>query len=763
MTPGTACAPAKLARAPAHAASVAASIAPEGSCELARAHADAGRLSEARDLLVFVLSTRPDYYPAFVQLARVLLQVGHSDEAVACLRQAAALAPEMVEIPVEIANTLAQAGRHALAAEAWLDILKRRPAQPGWLNNLGLSLAAAGRSPEAEQAYRHALDLAPDLPEAQANLASLLQVHGRFKEARDHYRLAVAAKPDWPEPWNNLGVTARALGDAEEGETALRQAVRLNPRYVEAQYNLGNALSRPGTEHEARACYAAAIALKPDHAEALYGLATATVDLAAALEIYQRALSIRPGFPEALVGYACAKLKACEWNGLAGVTERITALVREHPAAAVAPFSFLQISGDPALQQACARNWTHNKVEPVAHRLSPLAALTTALDGPRRLRLGYLSGDLRNHAVGNLAADLFRLHDRSRFEVFGYSSGPDDGSPTRARIVQGFDCLLDVRHMSPGALAERIRADGIDILVDLAGYTEHSRSEVLALRLAPVQASYLGFPGTLGAGWVDALISDAFLTPEPSRHWYDERLVLLPLCYQINSEPQAMAVGPVPTRGALGLPEDGFVFCCFNNSYKIQPSLFAAWMHILLRTPGSVLWLAEFNPLARGNLWREAAAHGVDPKRLVFSAVVPVEQHTQRLPAADLFLDTFPYSAGATASQTLRAGVPLLTLIGDAYVSRMAGSLLNALDLPELLASSLAEYEETAVALAGDRTRMAEIRARSAEAQTRTKLFRPERGTRALEAGYEALWAEHLRGEQSVGIRAPLFVAGAAG
>jgi len=756
---------AKLAGRGAAAAGMSAPPPADEGLARARDLARAGSYAEARDALVATIERRPDSVDAYVQLSAVLLRTGFVAESTWCREQAEALSPRSADGRVILAGALAAEGLHEAAAQSYREALHQRPDDAAAWNNLGLSLAAAGQLDEAATAYRQAVQLAPDLPQPHANLAEALRSRDDLHGAVASFQRAVHLKPDWAEAWNNLGVAARALGDTALAERAWREAVRLRPAHIEAHYNLGNALMRPGSEAQARSSFQAAIALRPDHPEALYGLALASPDLGEALDLYRRALAARPEFPEALVGDACARLKACEWEGISDLKGKVEQLVLEQPAAAVAPFSFLQLSGDPRLQQRCARNWSHNRIEATVSRVGALDPLSPVGERAGRLRVGYLSGDFRNHAVGNLVADLFHLHDRSRFEVIGYSTGPDDGSRTRARIAASFDTFVDARELTSRALAQRIRGDAIDVLVDLGGYTDHGRSEVLALRAAPVQVSYLGYPGTMGAGFVDAIISDAFVTPDSSACWYDERLVLLPTCYQISSELDAGPAVPPPTRASLGLPDGAFVLCCFNNSYKIQPAVFSAWMRILQQLPESVLWLAEFNALARENLRREAAALGIAAERLVFAPVVSVEQHSARLPLADLFLDTYPYSAGATATQTLRAGVPLLTIAGDCYVSRMAGSMLSALGLEELVTYSLSDYERTATALARDQARLNTVRESLREAQGRTRLFDPVRGTRALEGAYDALWAEHgHRGEhpERAATRQPLRVADAA-
>lgn len=713
-------------------------------CELARTHADAGCPALARDTLIECLSRYPHHVPGFLQLGGLLLHLGFALEGTVCLQQAAALTGGATEEHLRLAQDFAQARQHLAAIECYRVVLAWQPDNVAVLNNLGLSLAALGRDDEAEAAYRAALELAPTIAELHGNLAGLLQRHDALSGAMTHYREALASKPDWPEAWNNLGVVARALGEEPLAEQALREALRLNPTYVEAHYNLGNALGAAGRKQEACACYETALTLRPTHAEALYNLANLTEDLAAAGALCERLLRTCPEFPEALVALATARLKACDWNGVDALCEQVSRIVQERPDVVVSPLNFLQINADPGLHLQCARNWVRNRVAPVVRRHPSLPPPTRARAAQERLTLGYLSSDFRNHAVGNLIVDLFAQHDRTRYRLVGYSTGPDDGSETRRRVAAALDCFVDVRGVPAYRLAQRIRSDGVDILVDLSGYTEHSQSEALAFRPAPVQLSYLGFPGSMGASFVDYILTDHVLTPPGAQRHYDERLAALPRCYQVNPPPYDVPARSASLRAAHGLPGNGFVFCCFNNGYKIRPQVFAIWMDLLMAAPGSVLWLAQFSAPMQTNLQREARARGVDSARLVFAPIVTPQAHLARLPAADLFLDTYPYSAGATASQTLLAGVPLLTVAGEAYVSRMAASLLTALGLPELVTGGLDEYKALALALSRDRDRRLELRDRLIVARDRSDVFNPSTFASDLESAYELMWKRWL-------------------
>ncbi len=365
-----------------------------------------------------------------------------------------------------------------------------------------------------------------------------------------------------------------------------------------------------------------------------------------------------------------------------------------------------------------------------------------------RLRLGYLSSDFREHAVAYLLAEALELHDREAFDVFGYGIGGDDGSELRQRLMNAFDQFVDVGPLSAQDAARRIHADGIDILIDLNGHTQGGRTEICALRPAPLQVSYLGYPATMGADFVDYVITDRYLTPPEQQRNYSERFAYLPDVYQPNDRMRPM-LAETPPRSTYGLPEDGFVYCSFNNSYKITPRLFEIWMRLLAKTPGSVLWLQEGNTLVMANLRREAQRRGIAPDRIVFSPRKLPDEYRAQYRVADLFLDTLPYNAGATASDALWAGLPLLTCSGQTYVSRMAGSLLRAVGLPELIASSLDEYESTALTLAQEPQELRTLRQRLVDARERAPLFDTPRYTRNLEEAYRGMWLELVSGNES--------------
>ncbi|HYD67264.1 tetratricopeptide repeat protein, partial [Azospirillum sp.] len=604
----------------------------------------------------------------------------------------------------------------------------------------------AGRRDEAAKVYRHVLTQEP----AHADALNLLGAVAH--QAKDHngatalMRRALRVRPH-PEYASNFGLALSALGRHADALAPLRAAIAERPDYVEAYSNLGNALEALGRFDAALADYRRAVRLDPHNADVAQNLGVAQqgrMNFAAAAAAFRHALVLRPDAAETLAQLAHQSQHMCDWAGLEAMSRRVRHLVGAG-APRVPPFVMLTLGSSAAEQLACASSAAAQVARATALPPRPAAARA---DG--RIRLGYLSADFHQHATAFLIAELFERHDRRRFHVTGYSYGPDDASPMRRRLTGAFDRFVDLAALPHAAAARRIRDDGIDILIDLKGYTQHARPAILAHRPAPIQVNYLGYPGTLGADFADYILVDRHIVPPDQQPFYAERLVHLPHCYQVNDTRRPIAAtiaGQPPTRTACGLPGAGFVFCCFNNSYKITPAVFAAWMRLLAAVPGSVLWLLEANAAVTGNLRAAAAAHGVDPQRLVFAPWAPLPEHLARYALADLFLDTLPVNAHTTASDALWAGLPVLTCMGETFVARVAGSLLHAVGLPELVTGSLAAYEAQALRLAQRPDELAALRARLAANRATAPLFDTAGFTRHLEAAYQTMWRIHAAGE----------------
>jgi len=431
------------------------------------------------------------------------------------------------------------------------------------------------------------------------------------------------------------------------------------------------------------------------------------------------------------------KLQLSDWTNLDAEVSDLIAAVRAHEAA-TPPYEFLAVATAPEDQLIGSRQ-----------ALAEQPARPAVWRGERyahdRIRIGYLSADLREHPVARLAAGLFEAHDKSRFETIAFSSGPDDGSDLRHRIKSAFEDFVDVQRLSDSDLAALIRRREIDILVDLTGFTLAGRFGVLARRPAPIQVNFLGYPATMGAAWMDYIIADRTIIPAEHFQFYGERVVWLPDTYQANDD-KSQTAERLPTRTECGLPENAFVFCCFNNMFKINPQIFAVWMRLLAAKADSVLWLLKTNATAERNLRREAKRRGIAADRLIFAPRIAVGDHLARHQQADLFLDTLPYNAHTTASDALRAGLPLVTCLGETFAGRVAASLLKAVGLPELITTSLKDYEELALKLARDPALVRSIRDRLGRNRDACRLFDTLRFTRHIESAYEAMWQAHQDG-----------------
>lgn len=630
----------------------------------------------------------------------------------AALRRALERDARSVDAHFHLGNLCREQRRYAEAVIAYEGALALVPSHPSILNNLGLALEGADQPDRARQCYRDALLAQPRHRQALGNLAHLLTRQREYQEALRHCEAYLAAFPD-PDP------------------TVL----------VDHGICLQHHLHDPA---RAEASYRRAAALAPDDATSLLNLGALLIerdDCDKAATVLARAVAIDPQQLSALTLLALSRQHLCAWDGLAAlhaqIAERLERDATGHGPAN--PFALLSMPIPASAQRSAAEGWA--RLWSPAQPSAPPERSVAARARGRKLRLGYLSSDFRSHAIAFLLNEVWERHDRMRFETAAYSIGPRDGTPLRKRIEAAFDRFVDAYDDPPARTAQRIRDDGIDVLIDLNGYTRGARSDIPAMRPAPVQISWLGYLGTLGASWIDYVITDRYATPDDQQACFTERFLHLPDCYCPSDTRREVA--PLPgARADVGLPPSGFVFCCFNNTYKILPALFDVWMRLLDRIAGSVVWLSPGNATAAANLKREATARGIDPDRLVYAPHLSPPEHLARQVHADLFLDTSPYNAGTTANDALLMGLPVLTLSGATMASRVAGSQLRAAGLPELVTHDLAGYEARALELARDPALLAAFRARLRASRHTAPLFDMARFTRALESALLAAWQE---------------------
>ena len=687
-----------------------------------------------------VLAAKPDFVQVHLLRAKILADLGRRDAALAGIDKLLAVMPGLAEAWLGRSNILFEVKRHEEALSAAQRAVALKPNLAEAWHGLGNVLNELRRHEDALGAYDKALALNPDFAGAWHGRGNVLNELRRYHEALGSYDKALALAPNLTEAWLGRGNVLNVLRQSEEALAAFGQALKLHPNLAEAWLGRGNAFCERNHFDNAVAAYDRALALNSDLAEAWFGLGNVFVYLrenAKALDAYDRALALKPDIRFGAGDRLHVKLSLSNWTNLdAEISDLVSAVRARKPV--VSPFQFLAVSASASDQLQCAKRF-------MADQLAFPAIWRGEIYAHERIRIGYFSADFCNHPVAQLAVGLIEARDKSRFETVAISFGPDDGSQLRGRIKAAFEEFHDVRDMSDAEVAALIRRREIDLLVDLTGLTRHNRFCVLSRRVAPVQVNFLGYPGTTGHQCMDYIIADRTIIPEEHFQYYSERVVWLPETYQANDNKNAISEHN-PTRPECGLPENAFVFCCFNNTYKITPEIFDIWMKLLTATAGSVLWLLGTNATAEANLRREAERRGVAPDRLVFAPKIQLADHLARSAQADLFLDTMPYNAHTTGSDALWAGVPLLTCLGSTFASRVAASLGRAVGLDELVTHSLQDYEAMALKLAHDPAHLRALRRRLARNRDTYPLFDTARFTRHIEAAYTTMWQRYQNG-----------------
>ena len=641
-------------------------------------------------------------------------------------------------------------GRTADAASAFRRVSELNPTYAGGFNNLAITLQDRGKLDEAIVAYNKVLSIKPDYAEAYNNMGNALQDQGKLDEAIAAYNKALSIKPDYAEAYNNMGNALQDQFKRDEAITAYEKALSIKPDYADAYNNIGVTLKEQGKLDEAIAAYEKTLSLKPDHAAAYYNIGVTLQEqgkLDEAIAACEKALSLKPDHAAARAQCLHQMAHICDWSVIWAETSKITELgiIGKY----VPPFSVLSLEDAPERHRLRSELYAREKLP---QRLLPVTAKPS--QKPERLRIGYFSADFHNHATMYLMAQIFTTHDKSLFEVFAYSYGPDKQDEMRKKLVSAVDVFNDVREMGIMQIVELARADNLDVAIDLKGFTQSTRLELFAYGLAPVQISYLGYPGTLGADFIHYIVADPVVIPNDKRQHYSEQVIYLPNTYQPTDNTRFIS-DKIFTRDDMGLPSHGFVFCCFNKNYKISPKEFDIWMRLLGRVESSVLWLFKSNKWAEQNLRREAEARGISAERLVFAEKVPQAEHLERQKLADLFLDTFNVNAHTTTSDALWAGLPVVTKLGEGFAARVAGSLLAAIGLPELITESEEAYEALALALATDPKQLGQIKAKLNRNRLTQPLFNSEMYTKHLEAGYHMAYDRYFHQQERSDIVVP--------
>lgn len=703
-----------------------------------------GRFDAAKEIYARILEDVPDQPLCLHHLGLIAHRQGETGTAARLIGRAVSLEPNYVEALSNLGAVYRALGKAADAVVATRRAIAADPNCVQAYSNLGGALEDQGLLDDALDAYREAARRNPGFTEASVNAANLLRKLGRREEALATCETVIAQRPDAPEPFFSLGNILKELGRAGEAASAYRHALALRPAYAEAAINLGNVLQGRGAYEEASEAYRQAIALRPDLAAAHVNLGAAQENLGRlgeAIESYRTAVALDPTLLSVRVWLHHKRRMICDWAEIEAEEAKLRAELATDPAN-THPFAVLDMATTPAEQLHVCRSYAAG----IAASVQKYRHETPTFEPERRLKIGYLSADFCRHATALLTAEMFERHDHAKFEIFAYALNADDHSELSSRLRAAFDHFVDLTDLTDDEAARRIHADGIDILVDLKGYTKDARTGIAARRPAPIQVSFLGFPATMGADFIDYVIADPIVLPMDRQCVFDERIVHLPHSYQPNDGKRIIS-DLAPTRAACGLPEQGFVFCSFNNSYKITPGVFDIWMRLLAAVPGSVLWLLDANELVKDNLRHEAMKRGVDPSRLVFAPKRPSPDHLARHRLADLFLDTLPYNAHTTASDALWAGLPVLTCMGETFAGRVAASLLHAVGLPELVTHSLNEYKALATSLAREPKLLERLRNKLNANRLHSPLFDSESYTRHFEAALATMWETWAKGE----------------
>ena len=693
------------------------------------------RFADAEVLLRRAIKLDKRSAEAHQLLGSALTGLGRLDEATRSYAKAIALRPKFAEAHNNLGYALQVTGRLEAAIAHYRKAIAIRRDYHEALNNLGNAHHLLERSEDSIASYKQALAVKPDYAEAHFNLGNAYRAATDFDEAIECFRRAIAIRSDYHQAYNSLGNTFAKMARLEEAAAQYRMALALQPDYVDARINLGDALVLLDRKEDAIAEFEAALVLKPGDANSLTKRGQVLRQLhrdEEALASFEAALKSDSNHDLAFAGLAGCALATCDWRRTARLWQDVPAHVAK--GGYFDPFVFLGFSSDAGLQLACARQYVNREVP-----YRPSLLWTGETWQNEKIKIAYVASGFHKHPTAYLTAELLEIHDRSRFEILGVSLGPDDGSEIRTRLIRAFDQFHDVRSSSDQEVARLLNELRVDIVVDRSGYTTGARPGIFAARPAPIAVNYLGYPGTLGAKFFDYILADATILPFDRQPFYTEKIVHLSDTYQANDSKRPRAAR-TPTRSEAGLPEQGFVFCCFNNTYKITPPVFDVWMRLLQQVEGSVLWLFCDRGAAEPNLCREAAARGIDPARLIFARRVDLADHLARHSLADLFLDTLIYNAHTTAADALWMAVPVVTCLGESFAGRVAASLLKAIGMGDLVTASLDDYEALALRIAGEPALLKELRERLQRNRASHPLFDTDRYRRNLEAAYFRMW-----------------------
>ena len=732
-----------------------------------------GNFDASEQLLKNVIQQKPNDFNANNLLGVIYIEKGMPDECISHLKKALKIEPNNASANYNMANALMLKEQHSQALPFHTKATQFNP-NDYWTNtNHGISLFKLNQLEKAKSLFQKAVDLNPEIPGGWLNLANCLKALGQSSEALSNYERALTLDPQYIEAWFNVGVILFELKRHEDALSAYSQAITLKPEYYEAWSNAGTNLEKLNRYNDALTCFDKALSLSTQVPEDLVNKANVLRKLKRfeealeycnlalektskspeflsnkglllfdlkrydeAIPAYQKAFELNPNIPYLLSYLIHTKMLVNDWQQLEHEIDTLIKRVSLKDRVAD-PLQLLAVSGSPSLQLQGARIWVNDKY-PENESLGKINKTSH-----NKIRIGYFSADFRNHPVSFLTAELYEVHDRNRFEIYAFSlqtALPND--EMRKRLAISCDHFIDVENKSDLEIAVLSRELEIDIAIDLGGHTGDAKTGIFSYRSAPIQVNYLGYPGTMGAGYMDYIIADRTLIPETNRNDYSEKIIYLKDCFQVNDRKRYISDKEM-YREEHNLPESGFIYCSFSNNFKITPQTFNSWMSILSQTDYSFLWLLSGSGSIQTNLQQEAKKCGIDPARLIFADRLPQSEYLARYQLADLFLDTLPFNAGTTASDALWAGLPVLTLIGQSFAGRMAASLLNAIELPELITYTEAEYEALAIELARNPEKLKVIKEKLANNRLTTPLFNTPLFTRNLELAYAQIYQRY--------------------
>ena len=700
-----------------------------------------GQLEGAVKMFETAVSIKPDYIEALKNLGITLRDLGQLEASVKSLKEAIIIGPNYVDAHYNLAITFKQLDNLKDAIDCYEKVLAINPNFADAHNNLGNIFKGLGKNKAAVESYKKAIVIKPNFAEAHSNLGNVFKNLGHLDDAVKSFEKAIEINPNFSEAHNNLGITLGELGKLHAAINCYEKVIAINPDYFEAHKNLGFILLKLGKSKAAANFFERALVINPDYAEAHKNLGYAfkkNKKIAKALLSFTRAQEINPDMNFILGDILNSKMQLCLWDNLSGLINELTEKINNN-GKVIAPFPLLSLTDNPRLLRKNTEVFS-KEIHPKNNVLSKI----NRYPRHQKIRIGYFSADFRIHPITTLTAELYEMHDRNNFEIHAFSFGPDTNDEMKLRIKAGVDHFHDVDSKSHNEIALLARSLEIDIAVDLGGHTANSRTEIFAMSAAPIQLSYIGYLGTMGADYYDYLIADPIMIPKENQKHYVEKIVYLP-SFQVNDSSQSPPEVTL-TRKDLGLPKKGFVFCCFNNTYKFTPTTFDSWARILHAVEDSVLIIYANNELSKTNLSKEIVLRGVESERLIFGDSLAKPQYLARYRVADLFLDTNPYNAGTTASDALRMGLPMLTLKGESYQARMGASILNAMNLPELVTTTSKEYEALAIELAKNPEKLKAIKDKLVSNLSTAPLFNTSLFTKNLETAYTEMYERYQQG-----------------